>query len=466
MQKLSQTFEKYLFWWVMLLFAFIPLYPKFPLIGVKGTYVAVRVEDFLIMAVVGWWMISILPRIKNRFSTTLTKTVLLFWAIGLLSLISGIFLTKTVAPGLGTLHYLRRIEEMILLFVAIDAFRNLKQVRQWLLLMLAVSFIVVIYGFGQQYLRFPVISTTNREFSKGLILFLSPEARVNSTFAGHYDLAIFLSLVLTIATAMLIYFKSFFKRIVISVVSFLGFIMLAMTAARVSFVGAVVGISSVFFLVGQKKLILVMVGLSLMAFVVSPDLRHRTVATVTVNFLGGGGPKYVPPVQKENPTKAFSIENAATDSATLSGVPVDVAPGEPLDTTELGVYRSYGIRLDVEWPRAVRAFVKNPLLGTGYSSISIATDNDYLRSLGETGILGTLSLGLVFFVIIKKMFRFFKRSSKSLTWYLNVGIACSLIGVGLTAFFIDVLESSKVAELLWLTLGALLAFIDLEEKQA
>src|SRR5205814_2283829 len=45
--------------------------------------------------------------------------------------------------------------------------------------------------------------------------------------------------------------------------------------------------------------------------------------------------------------------------------------------------RSTSIRLNVEWPRAVRALTKNPLLGTGYSSITLATDNDYLRALGE-----------------------------------------------------------------------------------
>ena len=51
-----------------------------------------------------------------------------------------------------------------------------------------------IFAFGQQYLDWPVISTTNSEFAKGLILRLTPEARVNATFAGHYDFAAFLAM--------------------------------------------------------------------------------------------------------------------------------------------------------------------------------------------------------------------------------------------------------------------------------
>ena len=68
--------------------------------------------------------------------------------------------------------------------------------------------------------------------------------------------------------------------------------------------------------------------------------------------------------------------------------------------------RSTSIRLAVEWPRAMRAFYKSPFLGTGYSSITLATDNDYLRALGETGILGLTSFVLIFinmFIVFKNI---------------------------------------------------------------
>ena len=467
MQKFSQIFKKNLFWMILGLFVLIPLYPKFPLLNIPGTYVAIRLEDFLIALVVFCWFISIYPNIRKFLDQLPAQLLILFWAIGLLSLFSGIFLTQTISPYLGLFHYLRRIETMILFLVAYSAFENLAQIKLWLKVMLGVLILVVLYGFGQQWLSFPVISTTNREFSKGLILFLSPEARVNSTFAGHYDLAIYLAFFLIALAAMVFYVKKFLLRIGLILVGFFSFILLAMTAARVSFAATLLGIAAVFVLIEQKKLIVGLIFLAFLALAVSPDLRHRTVATLTVNFLGGGGPKYTPPSPKPDADpRKFSLENAASGSATLSGVPIDVVPGEPLNTTELGVFRSYGIRINEEWPRAIRALEKNPFLGTGYSSITIATDNDYLRSLGETGILGTASLGLIFIFIFKKLWQFLRKQikQKDFSFYLVSGVFCGLITVLVTATFIDVLESSKVAQLLWLTLGTTFALIRMEEN--
>src|SRR3989344_7814965 len=218
----------------------------------------------------------------------------------------------------------------------------------------------------------------------------------------------------------------------------------------ISFFAVLAGITSVFWLSSQKKLILVLVFFAGLAFVISPDLRHRTVATLTVNLLGGGGAKYTPPVQKASPTGHFSVENGISGEATPAGVPVDIAPGEPINTTELGVYRSFGIRIDEEWPRAIRAFEKNPILGTGYSSITIATDNDYLRSLGETGILGTISLGMIFFIITRKLHRFARKFRYSLQYFLVTAIFCGSLTFFATAIFIDVLEASKVAQIFWM----------------
>ena len=444
-KKKTNFGQTLLFVWLLILSAFIPLYPKFPLINVKGTYVAIRLEDFLIAIAIFWWLVVTLPKLKSFLSQTLTKSILLFWVIGLLSLFSGIFLTLTTVPHLGFLHYLRRIEVMALFFVAASAIRSAKQVKIWLLVMLFTTIGVVLYGFGQQYLHFPVISTTNREFSKGLILFLSPEARVNSTFAGHYDLAAYLAFFLTMLTALFFSLKKLFHKLAFFLVGLLGFLLLALTAARVSFLAVLLGMASVFLLSGRKKLILALVGVGLLALLISPDLRHRTVATLTVNFLGGGGAKYVPPAQMPGVTNKFSVENAATGAATPAAVPVDIVPGEPLNTTELGVERSFQIRFREEWPRAVQAFFKNPFLGTGYSSLTIATDNDYLRSLGEVGFLGTGALVLTFFVIFKKMWKI--RSP------LIIGLLSGLLTVFLTAAFIDVLESSKISQLLWISLG-------------
>ncbi len=370
---------------------------------------------------------------------------------------------------------------MSLFLVAATSIHSVKQSRMIIGSVMVTLVLVVIYGFGQIYLHFPVISTTNSEFSKGLILFLSNDARVNSTFAGHYDLAIYLSMTLMFAASFFFYYKKLFHKAFITLLGLSSFALLGFTAARMSFVATLLGLAMFLWIKGKKLLMvgLFVAALGLVAAV--PELRHRLVATLTVNVLNGGGPKYTPapneitvftPANQLPPGMTPEMRQKAIDestkSASASGRPVDIAPGEPVNTTELGVYRSFGIRFNVEWPRALRAFYKNPFLGTGYSSISIASDNDYLRSLGETGLLGTLTLALIFMIILKRMWAYIKSTAGGFSKPFIFGSYCAVIVVLITATFIDALEASKVAEVFWLILGvswAMMSAYDVQPKE-
>ena len=124
----------------------------------------------------------------------------------------------------------------------------------------------------------------------------------------------------------------------------------------------------------------------------------------------------------------------------------------PIDSTELGVYRSFDIRWKVEWPRAIRAFMKNPLLGTGYSSLGLAVDNDVLRSLGEVGIFGTLAFALVLIAIMKRLKKI-SQNSDAFAKYFCLGLIAVLISFVINSLFIDVFEASKVASIFWVLMG-------------
>lgn len=464
MNNLRLYLEKKLFWILLSLMIFIPLYPKFPLISIRGTYIAVRLEDILVEVVFLIWLFIKLPKINQILRLRIFQSILLFWAIGFLSLISALIITYSILPHLGLLHLLRRVEYMMLFVIASTTISSLSQVKTILKAGVVVTILVIVYGFGQQWLNFPVISTTNKEFSKGLILYLSQGARINSTFAGHYDLAIFLTMVLVILSGLYFNIKSFTARSLAIGFGLLSFILLGLTAARVSFVAALGGLAISFWLSQKKMLIGLLILLSLAAVVIIPDLRHRLVATYTVNFLGGGGPKYTPPEGVVlDPNKRLTerqrqklLEEVTKQSQNkglkISTVSADIAPGEPINSLELAVHRSFGIRFDVEWPRALRAFYKNPFLGTGYSSITIATDNDLLRSLGEVGLLGTLGLSLVFFIHIRQMLRFLKKAWGFEKQFI-IGVLAMMMAIFATATFIDVLEASKVAMIFWFILG-------------
>ncbi len=463
LSKLTNSLNSVIFYLCLGLFIFIPLYPKYPLLNISGTFVAVRLEDIFIALTIGLWAIFIVlsSQVKILIKDNINRLILLFFFIGIVSTFSAIFLTHTVVPHLGIIHFFRRVEFILLLPVVAAVINSKKRLIITLITLTLVLLLVNIYALGQQYLDWPVISTTNSEFSKGLSLRLTPGARVNSTFAGHYDLAVFLAIALVLITALFFAAGKLFK-IWIALLGGLSLLVLMMTAARISFVAAFVGIVSSLLFVKKKKYLLLIFIFSILILLYPSQLRDRFVSTITVNFLNLGQ-RYsgknldqnirsklnIPTVAYKTSSHSASISSFASPSGQTA---TDITPGEPIDTTQLGVYRSFQIRLDIEWPRAINAFLKNPLLGTGYSSLGIATDNDFLRSLGEIGLLGTIAFILILVACWKKIAKGLRNDDKWIRFF-SAGSLSVIIAFLVNGTFIDVFEASKVASLFWMLLG-------------
>lgn len=471
--KVFNFLEKISFILTLFLLAFIPLYPKFPLLNIAGTYVAVRLEDLLIALVIAFWVIGRYIRkdwdffIKNNVG----KAFLLFFLIGILSLFSAIFLTSTVQLHLGVLHFFRRVELMLLLPVVATVFITKKRLTAALIVLCLTLFAVNVYALGQQYLDWPLISTTNSEFAKGLVLRLTPGARVNSSFAGHYDLAVFLAVAIVFLTVLFFMLKKRWKILII-ILGSLSLFVLVLTAARVSFVAAFVGVISALIFSKKKKYLLLIFILLVLVLAYPSQLRDRFVSTVTINLFNLGqryeGRNLNQQLESKLniPTLSYKMASrsalASPFASASAGVPVDITPGEPIDVIELAVYRSFQIRFNIEWPRAYRAFLKNPFLGTGYSSLGIATDNDHLRSLGEVGILGTLAFFLILLSVWKKIYRGINNEDRVVR-YFSAGTLSVIILFLVNGLFIDVFEASKIASLFWMVLGLNLAALRLKE---
>ena len=191
---------------------FIPLYPKFPLFFLPGSSVAVRVEDILIAVAVMLLLIICKRKLSNKLPS-ITYQVLVYWGVGLLSVISAILITKNVNPLITILHFFRRVEYTSLFFVFYYLGSISKKNRLFFLELLLLPAIgVFLYGLAQVYLKAPVISTMNAEFSKGVALTLQPGVQLSSTFSGHYDLAVYLSFVVSILFAIAVHTKEKHKQ--------------------------------------------------------------------------------------------------------------------------------------------------------------------------------------------------------------------------------------------------------------
>jgi len=125
---------------------------------------------------------------------------------------------------------------------------------------------------------------------------------------------------------------------------------------------------------------------------------------------------------------------------------------------------SIATRFQASWPRAIQAFQKNPLLGSGPSSITESSDGDYFRWLGETGILGFSFFIYIIIMILKRLYDF-KNKLASSAQMLVYGVIFGTIGLFINALLIDVFEASKVAYIFWFTLGIFVGLIYLNKNE-
>lgn len=250
--------DNILFVLTLFLLAFIPLYPKIPLIDIKNTWVYVRAEDLIVILVLIPWVLLLLRK-KISLRTPLTIPILVYWIIGAIATIHGIVLIfptlANVFPNVAFLSYMRRIEYMSLFFIAFSAMKD-KQFLKYVIATITITlFFVAIYGIGQRYMGFPAYLTMNEEFAKGEPIRLSPLSRVPSTFAGHYDLAAYLVFILPIITSVIFGIRNWFIKLSLAAMVALGFFLMFMTVSRVSFFVLFIAMGIVL-LFQKKKIVL------------------------------------------------------------------------------------------------------------------------------------------------------------------------------------------------------------------
>lgn len=516
------------------LIVFIPLWPKIPIFSPIEQYIVrVRAEDFLIFFTGLVWVVQWL-RGKIKWKTPLTWLVIGYAVVGALSVLSAIFITHTVPleplhVGKTLLHYFRYLEYFFLFFVLFSAVQTKAHVKLVLGLLVTSILAISIYGYGQRYWYWPVYSTMNREFSKGVRLYLTEHARVQSTFAGHYDLAAYLVVTLPIVAALALTAQRKWLKITLHLIHIAGVWLIVVSASRTSYVAYILSVMGVIaFLAlrrttwkgriwwGVSRGTAMAVMLSLMMFIYGDAMYERFLQVL------GGYPKlhdtyhhwngvrklytdhYIPALiglgewpQAQKPDNAISTDQLAQGILNSDTLPTPLQPPDvyvnvpeivPVATQSASgaatiIYEerdrvfsecaqkrglSLCIRLETLWPRAIAGFWKNPLLGSGYATLNKesvqqfteaeSTDNNFLRTLGETGALGFLTFyGCVALVIFYSARHAFSPDATKAAF--SVGLLAGSVGLLLNAVYIDVFAASKVALTYWGLAGLLLAYI-------
>ncbi len=540
-----------LFLSTLFLLVFIPLYPKIPLVDIQNTWVYVRAEDFFVFIVLGIWAIFLFRK-KITLKTPLTIPILTFWLVGAVATIHGIILIfpniANVFPNVSFLSYLRNIEYLSVFFVAFSGIRDKKFLKIVIVFLIGTFLAVVFYGFGQRFLSFPAFLTMNEEFAKGIPIQLSALSRVPSTFAGHYDLAAYLVLIIPIIVSLIFGFRNWFMKVFLVGASILGFILLFMTVSRVSFAVLIISLLIVLFFHKRRLLLYSIPLFALFGFVfllLKPTtLLQRFTDTVNeVNVLVDaktgvaiGHVQYVDPeyfddkiIGQQNIEDKdeldgalegeFEDDNEATPSALLpvtlfpEEVPLvldaNISTGEELvqgtgyinlslspvdrklgsffyeitedpdstDSAQVLIFHgdfivkraaaydlSFTTRFQGGWPNAIESFERNVFLGSGYGTVSLAVDNNYLRILGEIGIFGLISFVGIFLTLGIYIVKVLPKTNSKLLRSFVIGFGAGVIGLALNATLIDVFAASKVAFVLWVLTGIVVGLLSLYQE--
>src|SRR3989338_11267894 len=260
MSKLLKLLDDHILeYFSIALLIFLPLYPKIPIADIlPGYIVRIRMDDILVGCAFLIWIIWIFRGKISLKGNLLFIPIGLYLVIGFLSSLSAIFVTKTVPVdtlhiGKLFLHFSRIIEYFSVFFVFFSSIKSLAQVKKYVYLTAIVLLAVSIYGFGQKYLYWPAFSTMNREFSKGVKLYLSGHARVLSTFGGHYDFAAYLMIVLTLFIPLIFVVQKIWHKLLFILVSAMGFWLMILTVSRTSFIAYLVSITVAFVFLAFKR---------------------------------------------------------------------------------------------------------------------------------------------------------------------------------------------------------------------
>jgi len=530
-----QTFLKWLDSNIMLLLAgfliaFIPLYPKLPLFDIiPGYIVRVRLEDIFVAIACLIWLIQV-KRKKIEWKNSVFYFIAAYIFVAFLSLLSGVFIIKTIPLeaihfGKSFLHFLRYIEYFALFFITFSSIKSIKDTRTIVTIFALTVLGASIYGWGQKYYYWPVYSTMNREFSKGMRLYLTEHARVQSTFGGHYDLAAYLVIVLCLLLTLAYKEENKTKKIFYHLVHLAGLWLMIVAASRTSFVSYLIASLLVILMIavgkdtiGQKlkwginRFILLTFSILILIFFFGQDMSERLIQVVdnypivtntyaqltlqkqqftnwiamTFDFQEADVPKdgmsveelqqqleenniIVPTDQRPVPEKPEDVYidvpdymQVATISATGEKIIILVEKERTWSQNAIKYGLSMAIRLDTLWPNAIKGFKRNPILGSSYATLNKetfqqfteaeSTDNNYLRTLGETGILGFISFygGILLCLNIAKNFI---RDKDYFISALSIGFIAASIGLLINATYIDVFAASKVAFTYWSLAG-------------
>jgi len=416
----------------------IVYFPKINIISVSGTYVGIRIDDFLVAI---FMLLFIIFNYKNLFSilkNERAKKIIGIFSIYILwCVISSLFgiLNGFIEFKMAFLYTLRKVECFSFIFMGYYFVKNAKNKR---VLSNIICFSIIFHTIFMLLNHYGVIGTfINGKYVRDVIHY-----RVQSTFNGAYEFSAFLTLIEPFFVYKILNEKDK-KDIFVSIISLVCIALcIFFSESRTSLMiyGLILLVMPIYYL--KNKIIL---------FIKNNKAKSIVLSIIFIIFFSVG--LYL--IFNTNRFKSLNLSHMKNDLI------------DAWDKRDYNSYKDRNISFTIDgdrsfiiriskWFDLIDLSMKYPITGAGVSISGEALDGNYTRILCESGIIG-LILWTLFIVIILIENKHSKYKYKSIVIF-------GMFTLLLQALFIDIFEASKIMMFYYFILGCSIFNIEKNNK--
>jgi O-antigen ligase len=363
--------------------------------GGKG--ITLRTDDILLVIVgASWFLKSALYKELNLLRETPLNKAAAFYALACIFPTMLGMMAGRVRVATGSLFVIKYLEYFLIFWMIINATRDTKQVRRFLLVVFAVALVVSITAIAQ--IPSGVRVTAPFEGEQG-----EP-----NTLAGY--LLFIIALLLGISITSPNYRKTAVVLLAITIIPFM------YTLSRNSYLAFLPMALVLFYLTRRYKLIWATVGLTAALFVFPFVLPKVVVERIQYTF------------EKTEKKQGIGALRGRFDPSTTARL------------------ESFSASMD--------AFMEKPLFGWGVTGWGFI-DSQYFRTLVETGIIGLAALVFLIFKVLRMglaTVEYF-RSREPLFFGLSAGFVAGTVGLVIHAIGANTFIIVRIMEPFWLLCG-------------
>lgn len=383
------------------------LSPELEIFQVPQKAVAIRLDDFLIGAVFLTWMakMAIFKEVALFRYTSLNRPMILYIMVCIISTLLGL-MGETVRGQASFFFILKYFEYFLIFFMFVNNIETKQQIQKFLAAFLLTALVVCCFALSL-YGKIPRLTAP---FEGG-----EPEP---ASLGGY--------LLVMIACGLgLLSYPSWPRRQWV-VLLILGILMgtLSLSSSRGALAGFVPLYATAILLASKRRIYLIF-------FII--------IAIVLGTFL-------IPPQVVE------FMKEALTGKAYQVG-------GFEVELGMTGV-----VRLE-QWKAVLGSWKEHPILGLGVTGVGLV-DSQFVRVLGETGIIGALIFGWLLLTIFRVGFSALRFGQDNLTKALGMALVCANVGLIVQGITANSYIIVRIMEPFWFLAAVVVGMLRLSEESS